>query len=745
MTITMNEFHREPVRLDPFTGLCLVLLLVLLSEFSRAFTIQDMPMSAIWPSTGIMAAATMVLGYRSLWLTMGSMLFWSLALQGTPVAVALLSVAGQGAGAAMMTRLMQQYWRKSENHRPLPTQLGIYSRGALIGGALSAFGGAIGFTYFMPVYAENRFLDVWVVYWAFEAMSITLFLPLAYFLLRSPGRFRSHMQQDWRRKDIRLWLMVIAALLLIAWLSSVYGGSEYAAVIGFAFFPALCWLVLQARSANVALAVPAFSALFVAFSLHGWAGLPTIESIPELVRSLLLVGGLAIMVQMIAAITAERVLLLRKFRTQAGSDYLTGLENDRAFAKRLQSLLAQPTSESSSWLCLMQVLQFDQLEDMLGFQDSQHLEKLLAARLMGSVGPHAGPTRLGDGSYAFILESTGQPSLTASLDRIYQSFNNEQFSAGDYRNTLRISLGAVPLDGSLSDHSHYLSAATQAALMARQQLHRVLVVEDIGEMMNQRRLLTQRLETLKSALAEERMELHAQRIQPMHPPEEKLHYEILLRLRDPQGELLSPGEFLPIAETFGFMMEIDRWVIRNTLEALSGNPGWLSATAKCAINLAGSSLSSGELVDYIRQQLDRTGIPPGQICFEITETERIPDREVATTLIAQLRGMGCSVSLDDFGTGLATFDYLRSFEVDFLKIDGVFIRQLESRPTDRSMVRAICHVARDMGLKTIAEFVEGESLVRLLSELGVDYGQGFGISRPQPLSQLLGPYSGAGD
>lgn len=718
--------------------------LIGLAQLSRLFTINELPMSAIWPGTGIMLAAALSLGLRSLWVTMTAVFLWLVLLQDSPLLLALVSTAGQGCGAALACWLLQRNWQHIGSSRPLALQLSLFTRGALAGGVLSAMIGALGYTWLMPGFSKFHYLDIWLVYWSFEAVSVILFVPLTYFILHAPSRFIAQLNEDWQRPGMKVWLGAITLLLIAAWSSSLYADSPYSAAIGFAFFPALCWLVLQTRGATVALAIPLFSALFVAFYLHGWAGLPVISEVPDLIRALLLVGGLAVIGQMIAAITAERMLLLREFKQQAGSDYLTGLNNDRALSSQLQKLLRQKLSPTGprdtpavQWLCLLEVLHYDQIEDLLGFQGSQHLEKLLAARLMGTVGPDARPTRIGGGSYAFTLQPASNESLQQTLDTVYQAFNNQHFVAGDHHNQLRTCLGAVPLDGSLQDHSHYLSAAAQAALLARQQVHRVRIIDDTRELMNQRRQLTDRLEVLQSALSDERLELFAQIIQPLANTDEQLSFEILLRLRDPQGNLISPADFLPVAETFGFMLEIDRWVIRNTLDALAANPGWMARTRKCAINLAGSSLSSGELVGYIHEQLERTGIPAHFLCFEITETQSIPSRESAVALIRQLRALGCSVSLDDFGTGLATFDYLRSFELDFLKIDGVFIRELEHSPHDRSMVRAICNVARDMGLKTVAEFVEGESVVALLRELGVDYGQGYGLGRPQPLAQLF--------
>jgi len=319
----------------------------------------------------------------------------------------------------------------------------------------------------------------------------------------------------------------------------------------------------------------------------------------------------------------------------------------------------------------------------------------------------------------------------------YQALNDQEFTSDQQATRIRVALGAIPLDGELDTPARYLSAAHQASLLARQRSERIYQAHQSKTLIAKRQELAQKFESLKRALPENRLLLFAQAIQPIQEPSERLSFEILLRMQGPDGAIVPPGEFLPAAETFGFMLEIDHWVIRNTLQSLANEPQWLALTDKCGINLSGASLSSPDLVNYIDSQLQATGVPAHKLSFEVTETETIRDAALAARLITQLRDLGASVALDDFGTGLATFDYLRSYEFDYLKIDGAFIRNLETSRVDQSMVKATCEVAQSLGLKTIAEFVEGESLVARLRDLGVNYAQGFGIGRPIPLAEFF--------
>ena len=733
--LSHNALPRRQIA--PTAWLLLGLALMALAEISRYFTVGDLPMSAIWPVSGLFIGATAALGYRTLAVLVPALVLWQIGLQGLPPATALIVAMGQASGAAVAVWLMHRYWRRQPEIRPLGNQIALYTRCALVGGAVVSAIGTLSLTRGTTDFEGAQFHDVWLVYWAFEALGIILFAPLAFLFLASPRRFLRQLQRDWHSPLLQAWLAVTLGVIALALIMGYRDMTTYSTAVGFAFFPLLCWFVLQARPANMVLAVPAFAALFMGFSLNEMAGLPPIEAVPDLIRSLLLVGGLAVMTQVIAAISTERLRLIDRFQEQARSDYLTGLDNDRAFIRRLDGLSSHAAETPSRWLCFLQVLEADQFEDLLGFEDSQKLEILLSQRLLATLSTLGRPARIGDGAYAMMVEASHRDGLWETLEALYRQFDGQLLEPGEHQTRIRVALGAVPLDGSLADPSHYLSAANQVAWQASRQPHRVMIADDTQRLMAERRRSIEQLEQLKSALAEDRLELFAQVIQPFEDPGSGLRYEILLRLRAADGTLLGPGAFLPVAETFGFMVEIDRWVIRRTLETLADQPHWLARTAKCAINLAGSSLANPELLAFIRAQLTRTGVPPQRICFEITETERILERATAARMVRDLRALGCSVSLDDFGTGLASFDYLRSFELDYVKIDGLFVRDMTDNPHDESMVRAICTVAQSMGLRTIAEFVEDEALMERLRAIGVNYGQGFGIARPQPLAELF--------
>jgi EAL domain-containing protein (putative c-di-GMP-specific phosphodiesterase class I) len=240
------------------------------------------------------------------------------------------------------------------------------------------------------------------------------------------------------------------------------------------------------------------------------------------------------------------------------------------------------------------------------------------------------------------------------------------------------------------------------------------------------------------ALDEHKLHLYYQGIIPItRRNDEGLHYELLLRMENDRGELSPPGAFLPAAERYGLASKLDRWVITTAFEWFRIHQQHLESLSLCSINLSGHSLGNDELLNFILQRFSETGIPPYKICFEITETAAISKLSCASRWIQKLRQRGCKFALDDFGSGLSSFGYLKTLPVDFLKIDGQFIKDIIDNPINLVIVQSIHEIARVMGKYTIAEFVESDAILEKLRKIGIDYAQGYGISAPEPFANMF--------
>jgi EAL domain-containing protein (putative c-di-GMP-specific phosphodiesterase class I) len=243
---------------------------------------------------------------------------------------------------------------------------------------------------------------------------------------------------------------------------------------------------------------------------------------------------------------------------------------------------------------------------------------------------------------------------------------------------------------------------------------------------------------ITNALEENRFELFRQTIKPLQPGlDSGAHYELLLRMRDEQGALVSPELFINAAERYGITPRIDRWVISHALRWLVSEADERERLSMCSINLSGQSLADEKFLPFVVDQFRTSGLDGALICFEITETAAIASYSQANRFIHALKEIGCKFALDDFGTGLSSFGYLKHFPVDFLKIDGSFVKEILHDPIDREMVRSINEIGHLTGKRTIAEFAENAEIITMLRGMGVDYAQGYGVSEPKRLLEAV--------
>jgi diguanylate cyclase (GGDEF)-like protein len=419
---------------------------------------------------------------------------------------------------------------------------------------------------------------------------------------------------------------------------------------------------------------------------------------------------------------------------QANHDPLTGLVNRREFERRLRQVLENAGQDDGTHhaLCYMDLDQFKVVNDTCGHAAGDHLLKQLASLLRQHVRESDTLARLGGDEFGLLLAGCQLDKARQIAEGLCEAIKNFRFVWDEKVFTVGVSIGIAAVDAS-STLTDVMVAADSACYVAKDQgRNRVHVFDMDDRELAQRHGEMQLISQIQQALDEDRFELRYQRIAGLQAGGRGEHAEILLSMIDPQGARVAPGLFLPAAERYGMMAALDRWVISRALH-LAGSAPALAGVEQLAINLSGQSVGSEGLPDFVLQELERSGLDPRRICFEITETAVIANLAKAKHFIRVLREKGCRFALDDFGSGLSSFGYLRNLPVDYLKIDGAFVRHITTDPIDRAMVTSINDMGHAMGIKTIAEFVENEATLRLLTELGVDYAQGYFHHRPEVL------------
>jgi diguanylate cyclase (GGDEF)-like protein/PAS domain S-box-containing protein len=425
--------------------------------------------------------------------------------------------------------------------------------------------------------------------------------------------------------------------------------------------------------------------------------------------------------------------LNRRLSYHASHDVLTGLVNRREFESRLERALKSAKAREASYaLCYLDIDQFKIINDTCGHSAGDALLGQVGALLKAKVRWRDTLSRLGGDEFGILLESCSLDEAMRTAEALRESVRNYRFTWEDRVFRLGASLGVVPIAADNEDVASILSAADSACQAAkeggRNRVHSF--AENDIELMRRRREM-QWAARINAALEEGRFELFRMLIQPLQKVEVGTHYELLLRMRDEGGRIVSPNDFIAAAERYGITPAIDRWVIENAFRWLVSEADEREKLAMCSINLSGQSFGDDKFLPFVIDQFHKSGLDASKICFEITETAAVASFSQANRFIQALKELGCKFALDDFGTGLSSFGYLKHFPVDFLKIDGSFVREILRDPIDREMVRSINEIGHLTGKQTIAEFAENAEIIQMLTSLGIDYAQGYGIAQPQ--------------
>lgn len=427
-------------------------------------------------------------------------------------------------------------------------------------------------------------------------------------------------------------------------------------------------------------------------------------------------------------------------------DAQTGLLNRRAFESILKASIDDSRKHGSSHVFMtVSIDQFKTINDTVGYAAGDSLINKFVGVLKQTVSGE-GETiggRLASNDFGILFRESTLFSAANRMKAIRDEIADFQFTWNTRVFPVTLSGGFVVIKKETSSSARVLTEADIACRTARNHGgNRVIAYRAESAEMRQEQSNMEGVWNLKKAFKENSFRLFAQPIHPLH--EDKFdqpfhHYELLIRMTGEDGKFIPPDEFIPVAEYYSMMPELDRWVVSEALRQLS-QVEFKNSRPVFAINLSGQSLDESSFLDYVLEELEKTGVNPRMVCFEITEAVAVSDITLATRFISTLKNMGASFSLDDFGTGVSSYGYLTSLDVDYLKIDGIFVKDLMRDSVARNIVESVTQVGHSMNLKVIAEYVEDDKIIALLRKMGVDYGQGYGISRPKPLEEMILPH-----
>jgi len=431
---------------------------------------------------------------------------------------------------------------------------------------------------------------------------------------------------------------------------------------------------------------------------------------------------------------SKETRLFRQLSYQASHDALTGLINRSEFESRLVAALdkSHEDADQEHALLYLDLDQFKVINDTFGHTAGDELLRKISELIQSNIRTTDTLARLGGDEFGILLEHCDEARALEIAEVIRVAIEDFRFSWKESFTSVRASIGIVLLNSSSGDVASIMSFADVACYsakdMGRNKTH--LYRDSDASMRHEEMKWVSRI---TSAIEDNRLELFYQPIIGIgqEHSHSRGHYELLLRMRDEKGALVQPNSFIPAAERYNLMPAIDRWVIHEALSHLADrNPDADEARYTLAINLSGTSLSEDRFLDFVIEELSSQKLPSGAICFEITETAAISNLSRVIHFMETLKKLGCKFSLDDFGSGLSSFTYLKNLPVDYLKIDGQFISNVADDTVDESMVKAINQIGQAMGIETIAEQVETREVLDKLSELGIEFAQGYFIARP---------------
>jgi diguanylate cyclase (GGDEF)-like protein/PAS domain S-box-containing protein len=428
--------------------------------------------------------------------------------------------------------------------------------------------------------------------------------------------------------------------------------------------------------------------------------------------------------------------LARQMSYQATHDALTGLVNRREFERRLEEANESGhRGDGNHVLCYLDLDRFKLINDTSGHLAGDSMLREVAKLLRDAVRDSDTVARLGGDEFGMLLIGCPLEKARQIADDVCRSVGDYRFVWKDKIFNIGVSVGLVEISRESGTIEELLAAADSACYVAKKQgSGRVAVYSARDEALARHTGEIQWLQKLQGALKENRFQLYTQAIVPAYGDNGGPAMEVLVRLKDESGQDVPPSEFVKAAERYRLMGLVDRWVVQTALSALGRGAINVGPNRSIALNISGQTLGDVQFLEFVVECLDSTGVSPNQVCFEITETAVVANLDHARRFVGVLHGMGCQFALDDFGSGVGSFSNLKNLPMDYLKIDGSFMRNLAGDTVNQAMVTAMIRLARTLNFKVIAEQVEDAAALDAAKKMGVDYVQGYAVGRPQPLA-----------
>ena len=702
--------------------------------YAVAFIGGPSQVALYWPSAGLGYAAALRYGWRGTAFIPVAVIASHLLFAPVPATFLPFSALSNWLGvlAGVLTVHLSR----------IPPRVSIASgfimlRGAVVMVLVSAAIGVSGLVYSQMIPVS----DIWLASfkWAMgNLLGIICIMPTM-LLLAAPTSNNPDMPRDddySTAKEKAPWLVVFVLSFGILY----WGGlrnSVYA--LGMVAFPLslLLWSALRFQPLWTALGTCVTVLFLTSLTGLGLAGFKPPSSALDaalLLGFMSLVGTLPLV--LVASINEQRIAT-RKVLRRATTDAATNLPNRAAFEEAVQLALAGKGEGSA--LAYMDLDHFTLINDTASHAAGDALIHGIGSLLKARLRAGDQVFRIGGDEFALLLSGDVE-TMELRLQHLQRAVEN--YRVGWHNNVLNItvSIGLVNFKAGEIEYARLLSLADAACFTAKELGGNRVVLASLepGEMHERTQAMHWALR-IREAIEGNLFEIDCQSIAPLHDrPVEGRHFEVLLRMRDPKtGERLAPDHFIPAAERFQLGVALDRHVVNLTLGWLESRPDAAAQVHTCAINLTAASLVDEGFGIFLYHRVRNSRLPAYKLCFEVTETSAVRDLARAQGLISKMRSLGCAFALDDFGTGFCSFNYLRTLDVDYFKIDGSFVRDLESSPLSTAVIRSITDIAHVLNKQTVAEHTENDAIFTALRDLGVDYAQGFGIHRPEPIEQYF--------